>query len=163
MAKVVLREINKEIWPRCMELTLKLEQGGLVAPNFYRVHEFKAEPQFIQVAIFDGEEMVGYAMYGVDPDDGKYWIYRLMIDIDHQRMGYGKAALEEIIKVLSDQPGCDEIFVGYRPENFVAHAMYLSAGFKRTGSMLQGEYIARLDVKELKAQVETEEARLAAS
>lgn len=147
MVNVELREVTKESWPEVMNLAFKLEQGGLVAPNFYRVREFKAEPTFVQLAIFHKEEVVGFAMYGLDPDDGKYWIYRLMIDIDHQRKGFGKAAIIKLIDMMSEIPGCDEIFVGYRPENFVAHALYMSAGFKRTGQMLQGEYIARLDLK----------------
>lgn len=148
MVDVELKEVTKESWPEVMNLAFKLEQGGLVAPNFYRVREFKAEPTFVQLAIFHEENVVGFAMYGLDPDDGKYWVYRLMIDVDQQRKGFGKAALIALIDMMSKIPGCDEIFVGYRPENFVAHALYMSAGFKRTGQMLQGEYIARLDLKE---------------
>lgn len=148
MVDVELKEVTKESWPEVMNLAFKLEQGGLVAPNFYRVREFKAEPTFVQLAIFSEEIVVGFAMYGLDPDDGKYWIYRLMIDVDQQRKGFGKASLIKLIHMMSEIPGCDEIFVGYRPENFVAHALYMSSGFKRTGQMLQGEYIARLDLKE---------------
>ncbi len=148
MVDVELKEVTKESWPEVMNLAFKLEQGGLVAPNFYRVREFKAEPTFVQLAIFHEENVVGFAMYGLDPDDGKYWVYRLMIDVDQQRKGFGKAALIKLIDMMSELPDCDEIFVGYRPENFVAHALYMSAGFKRTGQMLQGEYIARLDLKE---------------
>ncbi|MHB9037575.1 MAG: GNAT family N-acetyltransferase [Armatimonadota bacterium] len=148
MVDVELKEVNRESWPEVMNLALKLEHGGLVAPNFYRVREFKAEPTFVQLAVYHGEEVVGFAMYGQDPDDGMYWIYRLMIDVDRQRCGFGKAALAKLIELMRQVHGCDEIFVGYRPENFVAHALYLSFGFRRTGQMLQGEYIARLDLKE---------------
>ncbi|MCE5314549.1 MAG: GNAT family N-acetyltransferase [Armatimonadota bacterium] len=147
MVDIELKEVTRESWPEVMNLALKLEQGGLVAPNFYRVREFKAEPEFVQLAIFNGEEVVGFAMYGRDPDDGKYWIFRLMIDVDHQRQGFGKAALVKLIELMSKIPGCDEIYVGYRPENFVAHALHLSLGFQRTGQMLQGEYIAMLDLR----------------
>lgn len=147
MVDVELKEVTKESWPEVMNLAFKLEQGGLVAPNFYRVREFKAEPTFVQLAVFHGDEVVGFAMYGLDPDDGNYWIYRLMIDVDRQRCGFGKAALLKLIDLMSQLPDCDEIYVGYRPENFVAHALYMSIGFQRTGQMLQGEYIARLDLK----------------
>lgn len=146
MADVVLKEVTKENWAECMNLTLRLEQGGLVAPNSYRFEEFKAEPTFVQVGIYCQDEIVGYAMYGVDPDDGKYWIFRLMIDEAHQGRGYGKAALAEIINRLRMMPDCDEIFVGYRPDNCRAASMYGGFNFARTGQMLCGEFIARLDL-----------------
>lgn len=154
MADVVLREINKEIWMDAMNLVLRLEQGGLVAPNFYRIPEFKAEPSFMQLAIYNAEnELVGFSMYGLDPDDGNWWIYRLMIDERYQRRGYGKAALDAVINEMSKIPGCSEIFVGYRPDNNVAAAMFHSFGFHRTGQMLQGEFIAKLDITEQHAEV----------
>ncbi|MCL5104169.1 MAG: GNAT family N-acetyltransferase [Armatimonadetes bacterium] len=146
MVEVTLREIDRDSWEECMNLTLRMEQGGLMAPNSYRTFEFKAEPTFVQVGIYNGDVMVGYAMYGIDPDDGKYWIFRLMIDMAHQGRGYGKAALREIIRTLSERSDCDEIYTGYRPENFVAAALYGSLNFARTGQMLCGEYIAKLVV-----------------
>lgn len=145
MAEVILKEITKENWAECINLSLKLEQGGLVAPNSYRFEEFKAEPTFVQVGIYHKDVMVGYAMYGVDPDDGHYWIFRLMIDEAHQRKGFAKAGLALIIQRLRAMPDCDAIYVGYRPENFVASALYGSFNFARTGQMLCGEYICKLD------------------
>jgi len=146
MAEVILREITKESWAECINLTFRLEQGGLVAPNAYRFDEFKAEPTFVQVAIYSGDEMVGYAMYGIDPDDGKYWVFRLMIDERRQGRGLGKAALAKIIDKLRMLPDCKEIYVGYRPENYRAAAIYGGFNFARTGQMLCGEFIACLDL-----------------
>lgn len=146
MAEVILKEITKETWSECMNLALRLEQGGLVAPNSYLLPESKAEPTFVQLGIHYGEDIVGYAMYGVDPDDGKYWIFRMMIDEKHQRRGFAKAALAGIIQRLKALPDCNEIYVGYRPENFAAAAMYGGFNFVRTGQMLCGEFIARLDL-----------------
>ncbi|MCX6345106.1 MAG: GNAT family N-acetyltransferase [Armatimonadetes bacterium] len=147
MAEVILKEITKETWSECMNLALHLEQGGLVAPNSYRFQECKAVPTFVQVGIHCGKDIVGYAMYGVDPDDGKYWIFRLMIDEKYQRRGYAKAALAGIIQRLKALPDCNEIYVGYRPENHIAAVMYGGFNFVRTGQMLCGEFIARLDLK----------------
>jgi len=151
MAEIVLREITKDNWTQCLNLTLRLEQGGLVAPNSYRFPEFRAEPTFVQVGIYCKDEMVGFAMYGIDPDDGKYWLFRLMIDERHQGQGYGKAALAKIIDRLRMLPDCDEIFVGYRPENHMAASLYGGFNFARTGEMLCGEFIARLDLNHKEA------------
>ena len=45
------------------------------------------------MAIYDGTEMVGFLVYGRDPADERYWLYRFMIDRRHQGKGHGKAAL----------------------------------------------------------------------
>lgn len=156
MSEVVLREITKENWDECINLTFRLEQGGLVAPNSYRFLESKAEPTFVQVGIYSSDQMVGYAMYGIDPDDGKYWVFRLMIDEQHQGKGYGKNALAQIIDRLRMLPDCVEIFVGYRPENFRAASLYGGLNFARTGQMLCGEFIARLDLRREEAVADAE-------
>lgn len=146
MAEVVLKEIDRESWQECMNLVLRLEQGGLVAPHRYNSPFFAAEPTFVQLGIYADGEMVGYAMYGRDPDDGEYWIYRLMVDEAHQGKGLGKAAVEKMIDMLRNTPDCHRVYAGYRPENYVAGAFLWTMGFERTGQMLQGEYITCLNL-----------------
>ena len=65
--------------------------------------------------------------------------------------GYGKAALARIIDRLRMLPDCQEIFVGYRPENYRAAALYGGFNFARTGQMLCGEFIAWLDLNHAEA------------
>ena len=147
MAEVILKDVDKTNWDACLNLKLTTKQGGLVAPHMYSISESEVEPAFVPLAIYANDLVVGFAMYGLDPDDGKYWIYRLMIDVDHQGKGYGKAALKELVKCISDRPDCDEIFAGYKPWNTVAAGLFAEMGFKKTGEMLSGEFITRLDVK----------------
>jgi len=146
---IVLREVNKENWEQCMRLTLSTAEGGLVAPNLYKVLDSKVEASFNQLAIYNADgDMVGFIMFGVDPDDGEYWISRLMIDEDHQGKGYGKAATLEVLKRLKAM-GVHDVYVGYRPQNLGAQALFLSIGFERTGQMLQGEFIGKISLEHL--------------
>lgn len=147
MATVTLKDVDKDNWEACCELKLTTKQGGLVAPHMYTIAESEVEPAFVPLAIYANGTVVGFAMYGLDPDDGKYWIYRLMIDVTHQGKGYGKAALKELVKRLSQLPDCDEIFAGYKPWNNIASSLFGEEGFERTGEMLSGEFITRLDLK----------------
>ncbi len=144
MAGIVLTDITKDNWEQCANLRLSTKQGGLVAPNLYSIAESRIEPSFTPLAIYHDAEVVGFIMYGLDPDDGQYWIYRLMIDQNHQGRGYGKAAVVEVIHRIKQIPGADEVYVGYKPQNTVAAALFASLGFERTGQMFQGEFIARL-------------------
>lgn len=150
MAEVTLKDVGKDNWDDCCNLKLSTKQGGLVAPHMYTISESEVEPAFVPLAVYAEDHVVGFAMYGLDPDDGKYWIYRLMIDVDHQGKGYGKAALKELVKRLAVLPDCDEIFAGYKPWNNVAAALFGEMGFNRTGEMLSGEFVTRLDLKTLK-------------
>jgi diamine N-acetyltransferase len=120
----------------------------------YTIAESEVEPSFVPLAIYAGDKVVGFAMYGLDPDDGKYWIYRLMIDVDYQGKGYGKAALKELVKMISRLPDSNEIYAGYKPWNNVAAGLFGELGFERTGEMLSGEFITRLNVTRQKQILE---------
>lgn len=146
MAEVRLEEINRDNWEECANLKLRTSQGGLVAPNLYSIAESRVEATFMPLAIYAGDTMVGFLMWGIDPDDGEYWLYRLMIDEKYQGKGYGKAATLEVLRRLKEQ-GAKRVFVGYKPQNVVAASMLASLGFERTGQMLQGEFIAKLELE----------------
>lgn len=154
LVEVKLKDVDKNNWDDCCKLKLSTKQGGLVAPHMYTIAESEVEPSFVPLAIYAGDTVIGFAMYGLDPDDGKYWIYRLMIDVDHQGKGYGKAALIELVKMISQLPDSEEIYAGYKPWNNVAAGLFGELGFKRTGEMLSGEFITRLDVKKQKEAAE---------
>lgn len=144
MAEVVLRDINSDNWEECANLKLRTSQGGLVAPNLFSIAESKVEATFMPLAIYDNHTMVGFIMWGIDPDDGEYWIYRLMVDEKYQGKGFGKAAVVEVLKRLKEL-GAGRVYVGYKPQNVVAASLFASLGFERTGQMLQGEFIAKLE------------------
>lgn len=125
-------------------MKLRTSQGGLVAPNLFSIAESKVEATFMPLAIYDNHTMVGFIMWGIDPDDGEYWIYRLMVDEKYQGKGFGKAAVVEVLKRLKEL-GAGRVYVGYKPQNVVAASLFASLGFERTGQMLQGEFIAKLE------------------
>lgn len=80
-------------------------------------------------------------MYALDPDDGNYWIYRLMIDQRFQGRGYARAALAQILSRMSSLDGGEKILLGVRPDNERAIALYLDAGFVATGEEIDGERV----------------------
>lgn len=85
-------------------------------------------------------------MYALDRDDGNWWIYRLMIDERYQGRGYGRAALEQVIARIRQEPGCDKIIVSIKPDNTVARTLYRSVGFVETGQQIGGEDVMCLAV-----------------
>jgi diamine N-acetyltransferase len=140
---IVLRPITKDNWEEAAGLQVREDQADFVAPNAWSIAESKFYPALQPMAICDDETMVGFLMYGVDPQDGQYWLYRFMIDRRYQRRGLGRAGLARLIDLLGRTPGCTGLNVGYDPKNLVAERLYLNAGFVRTGLAPWGELTAR--------------------
>lgn len=102
---ISLRDITKENWMECIFLTTNRDKGPticeeFVASNVLSLAQSKIEKGWETKAIYHGEEMVGFTMYGFCEAENFYEICRLMIDYKHQSKGYGKAALKKVIEEL---------------------------------------------------------------
>ncbi len=122
-------------------LSVAAEQRDFVATNADSLHEADGNPDCVPFSIIVDGCIVGFAMYALDPDDGNYWIYRLMVDQRHQHRGIGRAALAELIALMSALPNCPRIVLGVEPTNAAARALYESAGFVATGEIIGGEEV----------------------
>jgi diamine N-acetyltransferase len=153
MIRVSLRDVTKENWQACVGLHLAPEQEHFVASNAYSLAESKFMPTFVPQAIYaraepDADEtLVGFAMYGYYPDGApplgqRHWIFRLMIAQEHQGRGYGTAAMREIIARLEADPACDDVLIGYEPDNTIARTLYARLGFEERGTTPWGELYA---------------------
>ena len=143
---VTLREINRDNFRACIDLNITAEQAGFVATNVVSIAQAYVEPSFVPRAIYDGDTIVGFLMYGRDPKTGADWIIRLMVGAEYQGNGYGRAAIEQALDLLKRQSDCKEILISYMPENAVAERLYASLGFRPTGEIDDGEVVARLVV-----------------
>ena len=141
---VALKEITRENFRQCVKLEVHEAQRGFVAPNVFSIAQSKVEPTFETLAVYDGDEMVGFVMYGYDADDECHEVARLMVDKAHQGKGYGRAAMVEVIRRLRAEPGCRQIALSVSPENLPAQRLYESLGFARTGEVSHGEDVMRL-------------------
>jgi diamine N-acetyltransferase len=141
---VRLIDIDRDNWLECIKMSPGPGNEDFVAPNVFSIAESRLEPTFVPMAIYDDAAPVGFLMYGVDAKDGRYWLIRFMIDARYQSKGLGRAALQEVIKLIRDRHGIDGITLSYKPENLRAKRFYAAAGFIETGEMNEGEVVARL-------------------
>src|SRR5687768_15374034 len=141
---VTLKDIDRENFRRCVALEVRDDQKGFVAPNVYSIAQSKVEPAYNVQAVYDGDEMVGFVMYGWDEEEGCHYLGRLMIDKSRQGKGYGRAAVEEVIRRLRAEPGCRQVALSIIPENRAAQALYESLGFEKTGEVSHGEEVMLL-------------------
>jgi diamine N-acetyltransferase len=144
---VSLREITPENFKECVNLKVADAQKSFVAPNVMSIAQSKIYPTMNIRAVYAGDEMVGFAMYGLDTDDGKYYLVRLMIDERHQGKGYGKRAALAVIEDLKQKEDCREVYLSFVPENDGAEKVYKSIGFERTGEISEGEIVMRYTIE----------------
>jgi diamine N-acetyltransferase len=77
MNHLSLRPIDKQNWETAIELSVKEEQKAFVASNLYSIAEVQFLEDFFVKGVYLDDKMIGFTMYGIDPDDHNYWIYRL--------------------------------------------------------------------------------------
>ena len=141
---VTLRDITRENFNECVRLDVRDDQRTFVASNVYSIAQTTVEPTYTAQAVYHGDEMVGFCMYGYDADEDCYCVARLMIDKNHQGRGYGRAALVEAIRRMRERPDCREIVLSIDPGNMAAQKLYESLGFVKTGELSHGEEVMRL-------------------
>jgi len=104
--------------------------------------------------IYNSEDLVGFAMVDYDSaeeanmDEPCYFLWRFMIDKNHQGKGYGKAALEQVIKLVRTKPLGEAawFYTSVVPGSDVAHKLYRGFGFAETEEINEGEIVMRLEI-----------------
>ncbi|MFN7253513.1 MAG: GNAT family N-acetyltransferase [Anaerobacillus sp.] len=145
MNKIYLKSIDKSNWEEAIKLSVKEEQRTFIASNLYSIAEVQFLDNFYAKGIYIDIKMIGFTMFGIDPDDYNYWIYRLMIDKEHQRKGIGVEAIYLIIEKIRgiNDKNIPLIMIGYHPENLSAKFAYKKAGFIETELSSWGEQLAK--------------------
>ena len=155
-----IEKINgKNVW-EILKLRVSESQKEFVAANNVSIIEayttVTANGFAFPFGIYDGKTPVGFMMIGYDSAD--YWedtpdiarenysLWRLMIDENYQKKGFGREAVALGLDFIKSFPcGKSEYcWLSYEPENEVARQLYRSFGFVETGDMVGGEIIVVL-------------------
>ena len=146
---VELVEVTSKNLDETLRLSVADDQLKFVATNAVSIAQSKFFPTLKTDAIHNGEEIVGFAMYGFDPDEDRYTLIRLMVDQRFQGNGYGRSATKAVIERLRDVEDCDAVFLSYVPANKGAARLYKSIGFEKTGEIDEesGEIVMRLQIR----------------
>lgn len=143
---ITLNEVTKNNWIDVISLTVREDQREFIATNAVSLAQLHFLENFVARAIYDDQQLVGFALYGVDEDDREYWIYRFMIDQKFQGNHLGRAAMTAIIEDIRErkEPRHTTITLSYEPRNQGAKQFYDKVGFQEVdGLLISDEQVSR--------------------
>ena len=136
MDNIVLKRIDESNFIDCFNLKLAVGQEKYVSnPTRSLAQAYVYYSQCVPFGIQAEDKMVGYVMVIYDYDDEVYNIWHMMIDKDFQGNGYGKGALQEVLRYISSKPfgQSQTVLITCNPENKIAYGIYRQLGFIETG------------------------------
>lgn len=142
---VTLCPVNGENWFAVTQLRVRQDQQDFVMDNSFSLAQAAYTPRLYPVAVLCDGAIVGFALYGWDADYPGWSVYRLMVGAGWQGRGIGRQALARIISIVKQQPDAPCLYISAEPENVTAIALYESMGFVRTGEIVEGEVVLKME------------------
>lgn len=139
------KSVNKNNRKQIELLSVAKNQAGFVESVTECLEDAKNDKSYEPVGIYDGNTLIGFAMYGLFTDttpSGEVWLDRLLIDEHFQSKGYGKNAILKLLKMLKDKYKRKEVYLSVYDNNVNAIKLYKKIGFKFNGKLdINGEKI----------------------
>ena len=146
-ATLSLREVTQETVNSILNLRVTKEQEQFVASNAVSIAEaYFSEDAWFR-AIYADETPVGFLMLSDQPDKGEYFLWRFMVDVQHQGKGYGSRALELLIDHVKTRPNAKELFLSHVPGTGSPESFYCKLGFEHTGEQVGDELVMKLTLQ----------------
>ena len=143
---VTLREVSAETMRTVCALEVRPDQREYVAPNVFSIAQAYFEPRAWFRAVYVGKTPVGFLMLHDDPDKGEYFLWRFMIDREHQGKGYGRRALDLLVEYVRCRPKARELRSSYVEGDRGPAGFYGAYGFVETGDLEHGEVVISLSL-----------------
>jgi diamine N-acetyltransferase len=153
--RLTMRAVTRANWRAALQLRVLPEQQRFVseyepvaAIALAKAYVGAMGLQWVPYVFYRAEEMVGFVALAYQAENASlYWILHFFIDARNQGQGYGKEALEVLLREVEQQhPACQCIQLTVHPENTIARRLYSQAGFLPTGETLEGEPVYQLRV-----------------
>jgi diamine N-acetyltransferase len=142
--EITLREITAKTLSPILKLKVAEHQNKFVAPNAISIAQaYFAEHAWFR-AIYLGDTPVGFVMLHIDLDKPECYLWRYMIDKDHQGKGYGYRGMELVLEHVKSLPGPPEFDLSYVRGEGDPSGFYAKLGFVDTDKMIEGEHIMLL-------------------
>ena len=140
---VDLRPVDASSWRAVADVAPRPDQERWVTPVTRYLCLCLFEREWHPMAVRVGDEVVGFLMWGFDPDERSHCIGGVVIDAAHQGKGIGRGVITSMLRMFEGLDGYREAALTIHPDNTVARRLYASLGFVETGEESEGELVAR--------------------
>jgi diamine N-acetyltransferase len=156
MSVVLLREIDDGNRDEVLALRVTTTQARFVSTVAESLLEAEETPEGKPWyrAVYANDVPVGFVMlsWNVTPEPpriiGPWFLWRLLIDVEHQGRGYGREAVRLVAEVVRDN-GAAELLTSYGLGEGGPEQFYRRVGFKPTGERAEkGEIIVALELSQ---------------
>ena len=149
-SRVSLREITSENLVAVLELSVADQQKEVYPrSNAWSIAEgtypSDDDPVWIR-AIYAGDTPVGFIMTSEAPEQGMYFLWRLMIDARYQGLGHGFEAMALLIARVVATPNAKELITSHLKGPGDPGPFYLKVGFGYTGEMLDRDHVMKMSL-----------------
>ena len=141
---ISLREVTRDNLLEILTLNVAPSQTSFVASNAISISEAYFEEKAWFRGIYADDIPVGFLMTYEDPAQGFFYLWRYMIDADHQRKGYGHRAMRLLIERTKTMPNIAEIKLSAVDGAGSPIPFYEGIGFTDTGEIEDGERVFKL-------------------
>jgi diamine N-acetyltransferase len=128
-----LEEVTYDIMEAVVALKVRDDQRDLVRDPRQSLNLAAAEQDLRPLAIYAGEELVGFCMYGTDEEDGRISVQSLMIDAAHQGRGYSVQALTALVERVRLERNPALLYADIIDTNTGAQRIFEKCGFVLSG------------------------------
>jgi diamine N-acetyltransferase len=144
---ITLREITKETLRDITRLKVDPGQEHFVATNAESIAEAHFSPDVAWFrCVYADDTPIGFLMLEDNAPEGKYYLWRFMIDARFQRRGFGQKALERLFEHVKTRPGAQVLYTSCVPGEGSPGPFYETMGFVYTGEEDDGELIMRREL-----------------
>jgi diamine N-acetyltransferase len=142
---VTLREITADTVRAICSLSVHPTQTRFVAPNAVSIAEAHFSSHAWFRAIYASSTPVGFVMVETRPDMPVY-LWRFMIDVRYQGLGFGRRALDQVLVHVRKNLGASFLETSVVQDDGGPQGFYERAGFVLTGGYEEGEAVMRLEL-----------------
>ena len=137
MSKITLRRVTTAMRDECIQLSVADGQTQWIANNVRSLEQADSDTGLTPFAIYEARArgwvkpnspMIGFAMIELAASVG--FIMRLMIGESWQGRGFGRMAVQELVRRLRLYPDVEMIASSYRRDNAVMEKLLTSEGFE---------------------------------
>ncbi|MCQ9226888.1 GNAT family N-acetyltransferase [Streptococcus suis] len=135
-----LELVNKDNFDQVLDLEVAPRDQRRVASVEYSLAQawlYREEGHLLPYAVKSGQRIVGFVLLSIQEEDKSYYVWRLLIDKNHQNRGYGKEVIRQVIGLAKEDPSCHTITMNYVIGNHKMRYILEKLGFQSVG--LEGQ------------------------